>query len=285
MSNAEPTSGMRGRWNTADDRDPAEIERDLDATRADLRATLEALERRLSVDRLVEMTVGRVKERGGQFAGNLGEAIAENPMAIVLASVGLGWMMIDRRRGSGRRYGSESMDSATGAMSAASSAVGSTVGAMSDRVHDAMSSSRETMADAMETSRETMARARDSMYRARDSVSDAAAKARESIEHAHVSLDRMLEEQPLVLGAVGLAAGALIGALLPASETENRWLGEARETAVRSAAEVAKERVRSMQAGEEGADDDSLEEDVEASEQSARSGSERGAGRSAGQTH
>lgn len=187
---------FRERFNLGGDRDPAEIERDLDAARDDLRATLEALEKRFSMDRIVEMTLGRVKAGGGRFAGNLGDAIADNPVAIVLASAGLGWMMLDRRRGS-------------------------------------------------------MARARDSMSGARDSMGEAAATARESIEQAHVSFDRMLEEQPLVLGAIGLAAGALVGALLPASETENRWLGEARQSAVRGVAEAAREEIASV-SGERG---------------------------------
>jgi ElaB/YqjD/DUF883 family membrane-anchored ribosome-binding protein len=280
MNHNEYGAGMRPRWNASDTRDPAEIERDLDATRGELRATLEALERRLSVDRLVEMTVGRVRERGGQFAGNLGEAIAANPVAILLASVGLGWMMLDRRRGGTPRADGDvydsaesAFDSARGTFDSAKGTMGAAVGAVSGRMHDAM-----------DTSRETMARARDSMSRARDSMSEAAATARESVEHARVSFDRMLEEQPLVLGAIGLAAGALIGALLPASETENRWLGEAREGAVRTAAKAAREQVEAMASSEDADDAESHGHNGHA-EQSPRPGRDGGVGRPAGQTH
>ena len=38
-----------------------------------------------------------------------------------------------------------------------------------------------------------------------------------------------LHEQPLVLGALGLAAGAAIGAALPATEKEDEWLGDSRD--------------------------------------------------------
>lgn len=282
--NNEYGAGMRPRWNHADEREPAEIERDLDATRSELRATLEALERRLSMDRIVEMTVGRVKARGGQFAGNLGEAIAENPVAILLASAGLGWMMLDRRRGGARRMQGDSYDSAPGsfdstrgAFESAKDTMDSAMRAMSDRVHGAMDSSRDTMA-----------RARDSMGRARESVGEAAASARAGIEQAHVSFDRMLEEQPLVLGAMGLAAGALIGALLPASETENRWLGEARDGAVRTAAQAAREEVGAMMSGEEsGQQGEGRGHNGHAAAyeaEQARSGRDAGGGRP-GQTH
>jgi hypothetical protein len=38
-----------------------------------------------------------------------------------------------------------------------------------------------------------------------------------------------LHEQPLVMGALGLAVGAAIGAALPATETEDEWLGDSRD--------------------------------------------------------
>jgi uncharacterized protein YjbJ (UPF0337 family) len=38
-----------------------------------------------------------------------------------------------------------------------------------------------------------------------------------------------VESQPLVLGAFGLALGAAVGALLPASEAEDRLMGESRD--------------------------------------------------------
>src|SRR6187551_70040 len=81
------------------DREPLAIEREIDATRADMRATLEALERRFSFDRLVDLTVGRVRGRGGEFAGNLTDAATRNPVPLLLTAVGVGWMMLANRSG------------------------------------------------------------------------------------------------------------------------------------------------------------------------------------------
>ena len=51
-----------------------------------------------------------------------------------------------------------------------------------------------------------------------------------------------MHEQPLLLGALGLAAGALIGALLPTTEAEDRLLGDARDKTVKSVARTSRTR-------------------------------------------
>lgn len=55
-------------------------------------------------------------------------------------------------------------------------------------------------------------------------------------------MDRMLEDQPLMLGVLGLAAGAIIGALLPTTEQEDRLLGEVRDKAVKGVARESRAR-------------------------------------------
>jgi hypothetical protein len=53
---------------------------------------------------------------------------------------------------------------------------------------------------------------------------------RHTLERARSSLSDVLEQQPLVLGAIGLAIGAAIAGAFQATEIENDWLGEASET-------------------------------------------------------
>ena len=69
---------------------------------------------------------------------------------------------------------------------------------------------------AVETTSEAYDRARDA---ARRSVSAAAEGTR--------GLTRFMREEPMVLAGLGIALGALVGALLPATEIENRTMGEA----------------------------------------------------------
>lgn len=210
------------------DREPYAIERDIDETRADMRATLEALERRFSFDRLVDLTVGRIRERGGQFAGNLTDAAAENPMPLLLTSIGLGWMMLTSRRGPSER--SFAHDSGPGARER--------MGEAADRVRGAAEATSDRM---------------------RGGATRVASATREHVEDARVRMERMLDEQPLLLGVLGLAAGAIAGALLPASDQENRLLGEARATA---AAKVA----RTSRARREAAREQSRREEAAASQ-------------------
>jgi hypothetical protein len=200
------------------DKEPYAIERDIDATRADMRATLEALERRFSFDRLVDLTIGRIRERGGQFAGNLTDAATENPMPLLLTSIGLGWMMLTSRRGSSER--SFAHDSGPGA-------------------RQRMAQAADTVRGAAEATSDTV---RGGAARVADGAARVATATREHVEDARVRMERMLDEQPLMLGALGLAAGAIVGALLPESEQENRLLGEARASAIANVARTSRAR-------------------------------------------
>ena len=208
------------------DREPRAIEREIDATRADMRATLQALERRFSFDRLVDLTIGRVRERGGEFAGNLTDAATRNPLPLLLTSVGVGWMMLAARSGNhesnrnwqsgpgGRRRADDLRDRASDIRDRASQAA--------DQVAGAVDSTRETLKDAVQSSREAFEETAESL---RSRASRAAEVTREQAGLARERFDRLLHDQPLVLGALGLAAGAIIGALLPATEHEDRLLG------------------------------------------------------------
>lgn len=46
---------------------------------------------------------------------------------------------------------------------------------------------------------------------------------------ARIGFEHMLEDNPVALGALGIAAGALLGAMLPSTESEDRWMGEMRD--------------------------------------------------------
>lgn len=58
--------------------------------------------------------------------------------------------------------------------------------------------------------------------------------------HAQAGLMRIVREQPLVVGALGLALGALIGAAMPRSRTEDELMGEAADEMKQSASEAVR---------------------------------------------
>ena len=159
-----------------DESDPAKIERNIDETRADVRETLAALEQRLSVDRLLELTVGRIRDRGGEFASNLSDAATQHPIPLVLTSIGLGWLMLMSRRngGSAVRPTGSMRDRAAGVRDRVMSA-GDRV---SEQVQGAVESSREAFDHAAESMRDTASRA------ARDDALASRKRARRSCARA-----------------------------------------------------------------------------------------------------
>lgn len=76
---------------------------------------------------------------------------------------------------------------------------------------------------------------RDSISDKWDATKERAGSAKDftsrKVHGAGDSFQHMLEENPLALGAMGVAVGALLGGLLPSTEAEDRWMGDLRERA------------------------------------------------------
>jgi hypothetical protein len=89
---------------------------------------------------------------------------------------------------------------------------------------DAMSGAAETMSGAAETMGERfdegIAGAREMFDRL-----GRALPSKDAIRQAQSSLSDLLERQPLVLGAVGLAIGATVAGALASSRLEDEWVG------------------------------------------------------------
>lgn len=64
---------------------------------------------------------------------------------------------------------------------------------------------------------------------ARERFGEVGSIAQHQVDRARTGFEHMLEEQPLVLGAVALALGAVLGATLPTTRIENRYLGPTRD--------------------------------------------------------
>lgn len=216
------------------DSDVREIERNIDETRSSLQHTLEALERKLSPDMLLHRTVDRFRATGGEFAGNLSHTVRDNPLPTLLTSIGLAWLMLGSRQNGQARYAGDGYEEHSGdgsmhrAADSAREAAGRARNAASsaaNRVRGAAQAARERahhMADSArhvgDGARERASGMADSARGMADSARHMAHSAREGFAHAHERADRMAQEQPLVLGAIGLAAGALIGAIMPPAE-------------------------------------------------------------------
>ena len=67
------------------------------AIRADLDRTLDALERKLSPSQLLDRSLAYLRDHGGDMARNVGDAVRRNPVPILLAVAGIGWLVARRR--------------------------------------------------------------------------------------------------------------------------------------------------------------------------------------------
>lgn len=185
---------------------PERLEREVDQARSRLGRTANELSDRLSPGELMDQALGMAREHGGEFGRNLGAQVKNNPMPMILTSVGITWMM----------------------MSSSHNGVA--------RVHDAQGSStpgngrglEDRLGDTVEKSQDTVAAVGDRMHGATTNVKESAQSARESLAHFY-------RDQPLLAGSLGIAIGAALGALVPPTEIEDDMFGEARDRSVDAA--------------------------------------------------
>jgi len=152
--------------------------------------------------------------------------------------------MRDRTKEAGERLSA----AAGAAMGGVSDYAEASTDAMRRSAHDArdkasgmMESAKGAVSSATESAAEfydeTMSQARDM---ARSSTASAARMGDNVVQTAKDWTDTV-REQPLVLAGLGLALGALIGATLPRSETEDEMLGRTSDQLKDKAAGIAKE--------------------------------------------
>ena len=235
-----------------------QLERSVDSTRGRLEETLAELRERLSPPFLIEEALDYAKENGGaDFVRNLGRQVADNPLPVALMGAGLAWLMIApaRARDSGsmraerlneskrtqtmsnyesnqRSQMSDSQDTAgmTDKAKEMLARASDTMGDMRDRASDAMGRARETTSGAYGKVSGTVSR---SVSSAMDTVSSAVPSTR--------GIANFVQEEPMVLAGVGIALGAIIGALLPTTEIEERYIGPTAEQLKEQAKNLARE--------------------------------------------
>src|SRR5690625_7417603 len=80
-----------------------------------------------------------------------------------------------------------------------------------------------------------------------DSARHTMQSARQGVQSAQKSYNELLREQPLLMGALAVAAGAAIGALLPASSVEDEMFGDTSAEATEEIKGKAKQKMEEVQ--------------------------------------
>lgn len=200
-------------------KDPDELEREIDQTRTEIGNIVHALENKLSPGELIDTALGYVKGGSGEFFNNLSNTVKANPVPTVLTSIGLIWLMAGQNRQPHANVTTTGYNTGSNGPS-----MGDKLSAKTAGIKQQGASIKEKASHMGQSVSESLGSARS---RASDSGRQASARLRSGADRARGGFNQLLQEQPLALGAIGIALGALIAASVPPSRREDEMLGEA----------------------------------------------------------
>ena len=204
-----------------------EIRAEIEETREDMSETIDAIQDKLrprnivaqatdSVRTATSETVRQISDTVGSGADDLMDEVLRNPIPVAMVSIGvagLAWLAFGgESRADDWRRGSSQLRSATQRDDGGDSSAAQSLG--------------------YETA---------STYARGDETFTATAR------KARSQLQRMLTENPLMIGAAAIVVGAAVGMALPETERENQWMGEARDSVVEGVQEKVRDTVERVQ--------------------------------------
>jgi hypothetical protein len=252
---------------------PDEISAALERDRNELTANIEGLRDRLSLEAVVGDVLGYAQANMAPYARALDGAVRSNPMAAVMAGVGLAWLALGRRHGGAAtpepplagtkfealaRWEDEGGPAAplppddldwiaeADALRSRSSDALARLDALARRkLRPAAELARDraqVLADLAQSTRAAMLRGMDGLE------SDARKRLLVLREEAYAARlaavrqgTKLIEERPMAAGAISLAIGAIVAAALPRTRTEDRLFGQERDRLLTRAQEALRQ--------------------------------------------
>lgn len=188
-----------------------DAERAVEASRARLDETVDALKEKLTPGQMFdEMTRAFAGSSGGEMFANLGSQVRDNPLPLALIGAGVALL----------------------AMKSPAAAAAPPPAASSSPQLDLGEAAKTVSADIGQGVERASQGARAAAGAATDTVSRYGHEAAKGLEG-------LLDREPLVLAAVGVALGAALGAALPPTRLEDRLMGPLRDDVVHRAQDLA----------------------------------------------
>jgi ElaB/YqjD/DUF883 family membrane-anchored ribosome-binding protein len=237
------------------ERQPEEIEREIEATRERVSQNIDELGERLSPDNLKRQAKNAITGKARDIAHTAGERtrdtgfrmmdfIQENTSLVAAMGLGAVWLIQQRNRSeiSGDRM-------ARFAYTGPERRSEGLLGRMADRASSMREGMSATASDVGERARERVGEIGGEV---RERARDLGSKAKDRSRRARGGLERLVEDSPLAVAAGVAVLGLAAGLLVPETEREQRLMGPARDDLMQRAQTTAS-RVKdaAMEAGQE----------------------------------
>jgi len=225
------------------DTSTVDLEREAEAVRARISETADQLRAKMTPGQLMDEVLGQFRNGdASRMLDNFRVQARDNPMALALIGSGVAWMLLGSGAqagigDSGERHmrGSRSSDmtgypemSEATSESSVSTGLGADAESLAARASNAFAGLGSSVGTRMHDASDRMSHMASGMRSAgEDAFTSSSEAAKQFGEQARSSFLDVFEREPLVLAAIGVAVGAAIGAILPATEVEREHLGPA----------------------------------------------------------
>lgn len=215
--NATTDNGERQTRTGGSNPSAAELEREGDEIRAGLDRTLDEIERKASPGQVLDRSVEYLRSHGSDFLAEAGQTVRRHPMPVLVSAAGLVWLT-------------------SSILKSRSPASRDEMPAEDSFAHRGSGYGQAGIAPEM--TRKATGQVAKSVDAVKDRTKDAIHAVQERTQAAGSRFGNLVQEQPAALGAMALAAGALIGAALPITPYENRVFGPLHDRTVARAKEL-----------------------------------------------
>lgn len=191
-------------------RSPEDIERDIECTRQEMAGTLDHLQKSLSPGQLVDQALAYLEAQSGPLGTDIVATLRANPVPATLAGAGLTWLLavgLSHPQQPGAHPQPTAPDYSLGEKSFVERRLG-----MDRRMNGSGGQGWHGHRAMVGTDMESGSSFPIERRRGERRDDQASAQVKQYTQEAETWTKRLIEEQPLLLGAFGLALGALLGA-------------------------------------------------------------------------
>ncbi len=170
----------------AESRKPPELlEQEIDEQRERIDALIDAVEARLTPQRLIDQALAYGRESGGlEMAERLGQTLKANPVPVAMTAIGLAWLAVEQTRRQAPKAPEPDLPD-----------------------------DHESLADALHSAKQSLEQSTQAARRKLHDLADGASAVTEQVKQSASAVGHAVHRHPWAFAAAGLAVGALVGLL------------------------------------------------------------------------